>query len=389
VRLRRVEPAIRAAFRAGFGARTRQPPGSPRRVLVAVSGGADSTALLVGLSNLSAELGIEVTAAHLHHGLRGAAADADLAHVRALCERLGVRLIAARWNCRVRMARLGLAGQAGLRTLRRRFLLAAMRKAGAAAIVTGHTADDQLETLLMRLGRGTGLRGLAGIPERRGAWRRPLLGVTRADIEADLRRAGIAWREDDSNGDPRWLRSRVRHTAVPALARALWPETQVPAARALLARHAARLSRAAVEAGEAVAATIRARRCDLMRIEGGIVRLDSPAVASYPVAIQRRVLGMAWRRVRPRGPGLTWRHVEALSRLLAQTRARAVVMLPDGRHAVREGPWLVIAPGRPVAGRLRGGHASRNAARRATGTVGGSPMHHGPRVRTQDFGETP
>ena len=107
-----------------------------------------------------ADLGLRLHAAHLHHGLRGAEADADLEFVRALCERLGVPLTAARWDTRARLRRRGLSGQAGLRTLRREFLLAAARRAGAHAIVTAHTADDQLETLLMRLARGAGLSGL-------------------------------------------------------------------------------------------------------------------------------------------------------------------------------------------------------------------------------------
>ncbi|MGH7741032.1 MAG: tRNA lysidine(34) synthetase TilS, partial [Candidatus Eiseniibacteriota bacterium] len=154
--MRRLEPVLRRAFRGPCAL----PQGA--RLLVAVSGGADSTALLVALHSLRAELGIELSAAHLHHGLRGADADEDLAHVRTLCQRLGVPLIAARWDTRARMRRRGLAGQAGLRTLRREFLLAACASASGVAIATAHTADDQLETVLMRLMRGAGLPGLTG-----------------------------------------------------------------------------------------------------------------------------------------------------------------------------------------------------------------------------------
>ena len=162
MRLRRVEPVLRRALR-GRSAPARPARGAPATLLVAVSGGADSTALLIGLANLSRDLGFRLHAAHLHHGLRGAEADADLEFVRALCGRLGVPLTAARWDTRARLRRRGLSGQAGLRTLRREFLLAAARRAGARAIVTAHTADDQLETLLMRLARGAGLSGLPGM----------------------------------------------------------------------------------------------------------------------------------------------------------------------------------------------------------------------------------
>src|SRR5215831_4892350 len=196
MRLRRLEPVLRCALRGPC----RLPAGST--LLVAVSGGADSAALLVALASLAREFGLALHAAHLNHGLRGADADADLQHVRGLCERFDIPLAAARWDCAARMRRRGLSGEAGLRTLRREFLLRCMRNAGAVAIATAHTADDQLETLLMRLARGAGLTGMAGMRARHGVWLKPLLHATRADVERDLRRHGLAWREDASNATP-------------------------------------------------------------------------------------------------------------------------------------------------------------------------------------------
>ena len=148
MRLRRIEPCLRRALSGPC----RLPAGSG--LLVAVSGGADSTALLAGLARVAPEFGLSLHAAHLHHGLRGAAADADLAFVRRLCARLGVPLIAARCNASALMKRHGLAGENGLRVLRRRFLRAALRRARAAAIATAHTADDQLRIAARRLARG-------------------------------------------------------------------------------------------------------------------------------------------------------------------------------------------------------------------------------------------
>ena len=175
----------------------RLPPGAT--LLVAVSGGADSTALLAALVSLAREHALVLHAAHLDHGLRGRDSAADRTHVRALCARLGVPLSDARWDCAARMRRRGLRGEAGLRTLRHEWLTSVARRLRAAGIATAHTADDQLETLLLRLGRGTGLTGAAGMRARRGLWLKPLLEATRADLEADLRHAGLAWRDDASN----------------------------------------------------------------------------------------------------------------------------------------------------------------------------------------------
>src|SRR4029079_480923 len=149
-RLRRVEPVLRRALRELC-----LPPGST--LLVAVSGGADSTALLAGLRSIAREFDLRLHAAHLHHGVRGATADADARTVSSLCADLGVPLTAAR----IRRERLGsrrLPSEEALRGFRRRFLLATARRTGAAAIATAHTADDQLETLLFHLARGAGLR---------------------------------------------------------------------------------------------------------------------------------------------------------------------------------------------------------------------------------------
>src|SRR5204863_2784994 len=116
--------------------------------------------------------------------------------------------------------------EAGLRTVRREFLGAAARRVGARAIATAHTADDQLETLLMRLARGTGLRGLGAMAPRHGRWLKPLLLATRGDVERDLGRAGLDWREDGSNADGAHFLNRIRHGVIPALVTAAGPQSR-------------------------------------------------------------------------------------------------------------------------------------------------------------------
>ncbi|HET7224213.1 MAG TPA: tRNA lysidine(34) synthetase TilS [Candidatus Eisenbacteria bacterium] len=317
-------------------------------MLVAVSGGADSTALLVALASLRGELGLELTAAHLHHGLRGAEADGDLAFVRAMCVRLSVPLIAARWNCRARMARAGLTGQAGLRTLRRRFLRQAMRRADAIAIVTAHTADDQLETLLMRLGRGTGLAGAAGMAPRRGVWLKPMLDVSRRALARDLEAAGLGWREDASNAGGAYLRSRIRHVAVPALARALWPAGESSRAREILAHHAVALCDDARSARHALLASNHVNLRGLCRIHSGMAFLDSRRLASYPDVVQAAGLDRVWRSLGG-SVGLTRRHRAAWLQAVRSPRARAQVALPGGWRAERHGAqWVIRAVPRGV-----------------------------------------
>jgi len=258
-----------------------------------------------------------------------------------------VPLTDARWNTRARMARRALRGQAGLRALRREFLLDAARRHEAQAIATAHTADDQLETVLLRLARGAGLKGLGAMSARRGCWIRPLLEAPRADIEADLERIGQGWREDASNASHDYARNRVRHLVVPALLEALEPGSgNRTAGRAALAR------RVVTGLGEVRAARRllerRARRTvrRLARIQRGEIRLDSGEWRSYPAVIRRLALREAWARLAGHQVGLTSRHLAQLAGLMRSKRAGARAELPLGASAIRgpQGLTLRLAP---------------------------------------------
>lgn len=192
------------------------------RVIVAVSGGADSMALLAFALRRAGDWGCTVEAAHVNHGLRGAAADADEAFVAAFCAEHDILLH------RHSPAAAGIPvpdhpGEDWARRLRYDWFeqLAAAR---GAVIATAHTRTDQAETLLLRLARGSGLRGAAGIPVKRGCFARPLLCVERADTESYCCALGVPWVQDATNDGDDYARNRVRHIAVPAL------ETVNPAA---------------------------------------------------------------------------------------------------------------------------------------------------------------
>lgn len=186
-------------------------------VVVAVSGGSDSVALLRLMSTVATRLGLRLTVAHLDHGVRGAIAEADARFVAALAESLGLPCDLGSW----RPIRPG-HFEADARQARYQWLAEIARGRGANAVALGHTRDDQAETILHRIVRGTGPRGLAGMPARRRLDAdieliRPLLEVRREALRAYLEGVGQDWREDATNVDLGRTRARIRHDLIPKL----------------------------------------------------------------------------------------------------------------------------------------------------------------------------
>ncbi len=190
-------------------------PGVP--VIACVSGGTDSMCLLDVLGILSAEARFPLYAAHFNHRLRGGESDGDEAFVRAYCEKLGVPVFTGSGDVAGEAKKRGLGIEETARELRYRFFYRLSDRLGGARIATAHNADDNLETVLMRLARGAGLRGLCGIPPVSGRVIRPLLGVTRDMIEAWNRERSIPHREDSTNASDGYTRNRLRHSVVPVL----------------------------------------------------------------------------------------------------------------------------------------------------------------------------
>jgi tRNA(Ile)-lysidine synthase len=323
------------------------------RVLVAVSGGADSVCLLTLLHEMRERAlvpGIELRMAHVNYGLRGDESEEDEAFVRELGSKLGVPV-----DCeRVRLTpKSGGTLQSRARDARYAFFERVLREQGMAVVATGHTADDQAETVLLWLMRGAGTGGLTGIPVKRVISEgsraltgrageppgiiRPLLGVTRRQVLDYLAFRGMPYRSDSSNGTPRYRRNRIRREILPAL-RSLNPGIVEVLARGadILAADAAVLDGIERERWRAVAKDA----------SPGLVVLDGDRLAAEPLGLQRRLVRRALAVVRQGPEGLTFRHVsDILERVLAGTHG-AGLNLPGGLRVERHGARIVMADGR-------------------------------------------
>ena len=308
------------------------------RVGAAVSGGPDSVALLRVLLELRAELGIVVAAVlHFNHKLRGADSDADEAFTAALAKEYGLEFVRTEADTAAHVTDEGL--EAAARNLRLRFFEDAMRAHRLDAVATGHTLDDQAETVLMRLLRGAGTRGLAAIlpvvrvelPQRDARIVRPLLAVRRAELIAYLRGLGQDFREDLTNREPIFLRNRIRHELLPLLERDYNPRiAEALAQTAEIARgeqqHWQR------ELGEAVRAFVRWKA---QPGEGRGVLLAASGFAQLSPALQRRLLQQVSEQLEV---ALTFEQIECLRELAA--KRSGTIELPQHARGIREGDEL-------------------------------------------------
>lgn len=186
-------------------------------VLVAFSGGPDSTALAATLYRLRSLLGIELVLFHLNHGLRGEESDRDEAFCTQWARERNLPIIVERRDVASFRVSSGLSLEEAARTVRYRLFQECATRCGASSVALGHTLDDQAETVLMNVIRGTGLSGLCGMRAKDGLYVRPLLGVWRFEVQEFLKEEGIPFVEDSSNFDPNFLRNRIRHRVLPLL----------------------------------------------------------------------------------------------------------------------------------------------------------------------------
>ena len=319
-----------ARHHAGGSSRSRQQAGP---VVLMVSGGADSTALLVMACTSQLDLDDGRGAAriarerlhvlHVNHHLRGAASDADEVFVRELCARYGVPLCVEHASFTdLGGQNLEAAAREGRYAAARRYVRELCAEAGcsraSARIVTAHTASDRAETFIMNAIKGAGAAGLSSIPRRRNIIVRPLIDSTHEELCRFLEVKGIAWREDESNQDTSYLRNFVRHRVIPLMReRNANVVRNVGAACDILGDEDALLSKLAAQA---------LRTCT-RRQQDGLIVLDGARLASAEVAIARRMVRLVVRQL-DEDARLELRHVEAVLALVAAGAGSTT--LPDG-----------------------------------------------------------
>lgn len=298
-----------------------------QQAVLGLSGGRDSVALLLLLH----EQGVRVHALHVHHGIRGAAADADAAFCRALCGRLGVFFAEKRVDVPALAAASGDSLETAARTARRAALAEQARELGTRFVALAHHADDNAETVLFRLARGSsGCRGMQAVHEAQGiCWLRPLLHLRRAELTAYLQARGQDWTEDATNAVPDVARNRLRLEVLPALNRAMGRDVTPILTRS------ARLQGETLEALETA--------LSLLPLTDPQGRLYLPALAGQGAAFRKAVLHRYLSRAGV--PDLTEELISAVDAMLSPDAPAARLNLPGNLFAHRREKRLLLTDG--------------------------------------------
>ncbi len=306
-------------------------------VLAAVSGGPDSVCMLHVLASLSGELGFELRVAHLDHRFRGDESRRDAEFVRELADELGLPCRCEEENVPEFLLSNSMSKQDAARVLRYKFLITVSKQEYCQRIATGHNADDQAETVLMRIIRGAGPDGLSGIPPKRdGTIIRPLIDVWRAEIEEYLKENDLRYRIDESNLESTYARNRVRNELLPELSsynpkisRSL---VNIGSIMTGVREHFDRLT------DEAIPRIVKSARL-------GQFALDSAVLTGYDEALQRSVFRRLLESLRPDLPPPSFRHVESIAELLRRNEVGIAVELPHGARARLEHGRLIMSSG--------------------------------------------
>ena len=302
-------------------------------VLAACSGGADSLALAAALAHEGPRCGLRAGGVTVDHGLQAGSA-AVAAEVTGVLTGFGLEPVVCLRAVVSREPGHG-GPEAAARTARYAALADAADRTGAAAVLLAHSRDDQAESVLLGLARGSGPRSLAGMPPSRGPYRRPLLGVGRATLRAACEALGLRPWDDPQNADPAFARARVRHQALPALEAALGPGVAGALARS------ADQCRADAELLDGLAAA------QAEQVRGADGAWDAGPLAGLPDAIRTRVLRHAAIAAGCPPGALTAAHVGALDALVTSWHGQRWADLPGGVRGMRQHGRLLFTAGHP------------------------------------------
>jgi tRNA(Ile)-lysidine synthase len=314
---------------------------SGQKLIVAVSGGPDSVCLLHILSGLRNELGIELHVAHLNHQLRGKESGADAAYVAGLAKRLGIPATIESRDARSYQKKLHLSLEEAAREVRYSFLAGVAANAGAELVTVGHTADDHIETVLMHLIRGSGIRGMRGLLPisrlRSSAGNltiiRPLLELSREDTTAYCRRHHLKPRTDTSNLSPEPFRNRIRHYLLPEL-RKYNPQIT----GALL-----RFSRTAADDFDFIETEVRRLRSKVARAEGGSIIINKKSFLALPIALKRHLLRASIESMLGNLKDIETSHIEDIIESLDKPAGKTIG-LPFGLNFTIEYDRYILVP---------------------------------------------
>ncbi|WP_052338254.1 tRNA lysidine(34) synthetase TilS [Nitrospina gracilis] len=301
-------------------------------LVVAVSGGPDSVALLYALNRLQSEMVLRLTIAHLDHGTREGTSAEDAEFVRKTAARLGIPVVVERRDVPGACAKSGMSFQETARTIRLKFLESVREQVSAQKVAMAHTADDQAETVFINLLRGGGPRGLGGMRPFRGTLIRPLIDCTRKDVMEFLGKEGIEFREDSTNRDVQYLRNRIRMELLPYLEREYNPQVRqaLQQTARILQWEEEHLNREAEDWFE------RLSREDPQKHQ---VILECEALKALPPALQARLVRLALERGRGNLRRVTFDHILKVLALLEPGQSGKVVSRARGLGCREGGPF--------------------------------------------------
>lgn len=311
------------------------------RVGAAVSGGPDSILLLEFMKQLAREWGLALAVVHFNHHLRGSESDADERFVRERARALGIEFLGGEADVGQAAREKHRNQEAIARELRYRFFFSLVNRGRLDKVATAHTANDQAETVLLRLLRGAGTRGLGGVyPALEGKIVRPFLSLTRAEIEAEIQKRTLDFRVDSTNLETRLRRNKIRIELLPLLEREFNPE--VIGLLKELADRARDDEDFLEQQARERAKPWRVREPPPHRGEGAEEKIPVRALIEFPAAVERRVLRQMIHAVQGNLRGFAHRHIEALRKFSADAPSGRRLVLPGGLVARKEFDWLIL-----------------------------------------------